>query len=70
MTKLTKAQSRVLNALTDAPITEFGLTIYGIQRRTMQSLCDAGMAKFRPYGNPPSWAITPTGRLIVASVEA
>lgn len=70
VTKITKAQLRVLNVLIDAPITEFGLTVYGIQRRTLQSLSDAGLAKFRPYGKPPSWAITASGRLAVSDAAA
>jgi hypothetical protein len=59
--KPTSAQLRVLGTLSNAPITELGLTVYGIQRRTMHALTEAGMAKLRPHGKPPSWAITALG---------
>lgn len=58
---MTKAQVRALTYLYTGPITETGLIVYGIQRRTLQALQEQGFAKFRPYGKPPSWAITQAG---------
>jgi hypothetical protein len=59
---MTPAQRRALEVLAEGPITEMGPSILRIQQRVLRALADAGLVRFRPYGKPPSWAITPAGR--------
>jgi hypothetical protein len=58
---VTAPQLRILTMLSESPLTEYEIVIHRIQRRTMTRLCEQGLAKFRPYGTPRSWAITKAG---------
>jgi hypothetical protein len=61
--RMSNAQQRALRMLADAPLDAFAVTIHRIRRDTLRRLCDAGLARWRPYSRPvPSWQITPAGR--------
>jgi hypothetical protein len=61
--RMSNAQQHALRILADAPLDEFAVTIHRIRRDILRRLCDAGLARWRPYSRPvPSWQITPAGR--------
>lgn len=64
MQKLTSAQSRALSLLLEGPIDAMELQILGLRVATLHRLADAGLAKYRPYGQPPTWAATAAGRKV------
>lgn len=63
--KITLAQRTVLELLDSGPVTDLGLTVYQIRARTLRRLSEAGLVKYRPYGKPPSWAITAEGKKVL-----
>lgn len=62
MIKLTDAQKRVLALLDEQPLNDMALTVYRVRVSVLLKLRDHGLARYRPYGKPPSWAITQEGR--------
>jgi hypothetical protein len=67
--KMTSARLRVLAQLADGPIENAGLVVLEIRRPIMEALQSSGMAKYRPYGKPPTYAITAAGREVLAQQQ-
>lgn len=67
--RLTPARFRALSDLASGPLCETGRVIAGIRVGVLQALVEAGLAKYRPSGSPPTWAITQDGRDILARIH-
>ena len=63
---LTPAQRRALKLLAAGSMPEAAMTVERVQLRVLLALAEVGLAKFQPYGKPPSWAITADGRAAVS----
>lgn len=63
--KLTPARKAALTAGIDG-ITATSKVIDGFRQDVLDALENAGWLKWRPYGKPPSWRITPAGRAALA----
>jgi hypothetical protein len=59
---MTRAMQRALELLALGPMPLTGPSIFRIQQRTMDALCDAGLARWQPYAKEPCWRITAAGR--------
>lgn len=60
---LTLARRRILKELRDSgPVDEMTRVFLQFRRDVLDSLEEQGLIKYRPYGKPPTWAITDAGR--------
>lgn len=65
MKGLTKTQINALQLLWQQPVTDICRLIYVSRtRKTMESLCNKGLAQWHPYasGGEGAWKITPEGK--------
>lgn len=68
--KLTPARRRVLAILADGPVPETACHVYGYRKATLDAVCWAGLARFRPYAREPHYEITPSGRAALGDQSA